>query len=478
MALGVDQKLEIEQATDIVDLIGEHISLRRKGREHVGLCPFHDDHTPSLTVVPHKRIFHCFVCGTGGNVFSFVMKYHRMTFPEALKYLADRAGIRLKQGSRGVSQHRDADQDDDRKRLLEANARALACFCALLRHPQHGRIAREYVLKRGFSAATLENFQIGYAPDRWDGLVSMVAQKGWDARPFEHAGLISNRSGGEGHYDRFRHRLIFPIFDSIGRPIAFGARRLHDSDEPKYLNSPETALFHKSATLYGLDRAKRAITAGRLAVVVEGYTDVIACHQAGLHNVVATLGTALTSQHVNALRYYAQKVVLIFDADEAGRQAADRAVEAFLTGRVDVLIAVLPDTQDPAQVLAQPDGVARWHHAIEHATDALTYQFERVRDRIGSEDTISGRQQVAEEYLRRLATLGLARQGPIRRALIIQQVADLLRLSEQQVISILRRLGPSRTVQGDDRASGASDNQRQSGYQSRDGVALSDSVPT
>ena len=327
MAVQEDQKIQVQQATDIVRLIGEQVSLRPKGKEFAGLCPFHDDKNPSMFVSPAKQIYKCFSCGAGGDVFTFVTQYHKMTFPEALSFLAERAGIRLEaRGGRGGGEAKQG----ERGRISQANTLAVGFFRALYRHAEHGRSGREYVAKRGISPEMVEAFEIGYAPDRWDGLSMTIAQKNWDLGAFELAGLVKARErGGEpasgeasGHYDRLRHRLIFPIFDAIGRPIAFGGRKLREADEPKYLNSPETALFNKSATLYGLHLAKKPIIDSRTAVIVEGYTDVIACHQAGVRNVVATLGTALTAEHVRELRRYAEQVVLVFDGDAAVRKPA------------------------------------------------------------------------------------------------------------------------------------------------------------
>ncbi|MCE9590779.1 MAG: toprim domain-containing protein [Planctomycetes bacterium] len=487
MPLREDQKIQVQQATDIVRLIGEHVAIKPKGKEYLGLCPFHDDKNPSLHVVPLKQIYICFSCGAKGDAFAFMMNYHKMTFPEALKHLAERAGIKLEEHRRKSGPPQEG--PTDRQRVAAANAQGVEFFRALYRHPEHGQTARAYVAKRGISPEMLEAFQIGYAPDRWDGLVTMVREKNWDAKGFTLAGLISprqNRNSPEsrvqspesraeeaevpdasasstldsgletldsgletldssrGHYDRLRHRLIFPIFDALGRPIAFGGRKLREEDEPKYLNSPETMLFNKSATLYGLHLAKKPIIDSRVAVVVEGYTDVIACHQAGVRNVVATLGTALTSQHVSALRHFADKVVLIYDGDEAGIRAADRAVEVFLTGDMDVAIATLPDELDPDELFALPDGKERWNVTINSAIDALDYQFRRVRSTMESSTTLTGRQRVAEEYLTTLARLGLGQAGEVRRGLLIARLAEMLHLDERTITELLRRLAPAR----------------------------------
>jgi DNA primase len=405
-----------------------------------------------MYVVPAKQIYHCFVCGAGGDAFKWMMHYHKMTFPQALEHLAEKAGIVLQKSSFGPA--REPGQPTERERILDANAKAVSFFRALLRHPQHGQIARDYVAKRGINEQMQDAFAIGYAPDRWDGLALMIQEKRWDAKAFELAGLISNRDrdgdgGRQGHYDRLRHRLIFPIFDALGRPIAFGGRKLREEDNPKYLNSPETPLFHKSSTLYGLHLAKKAIMHTRTAVIVEGYTDVVACHQYGVGNVVATLGTALTPDHANTLRHFCQKVVLIFDGDDAGQKAADRALEVFMTGSLDVAIAVLPDDLDPADLLTREGGIERWNQAVDNATDSLAFQFQRVRQQFDAAQTITARQQIVETYLQKLANLGLRRMGVIRRAIVLQRLAQLVKMDEQTLSAMLQRLAPAPSVQAE-----------------------------
>ncbi|MEO1130841.1 MAG: DNA primase, partial [Planctomycetota bacterium] len=276
----VNDRDNVLESTDIAGLIGEHLALRARGREYIGLCPFHDDHKPSMYVVPHKQIFHCFSCGAGGNAIDFVMKYHGMDFREALRFLADRAGIELTpwKGGGGTASEESAQESGvDRDALAQANAFALSFFRSVLRHAEHGRSARELIAKRGISDEMVETFQIGAAPDRWDGLAQTIQSKGLDAEPFVAAGLLKRRETAGGVYDAFRNRLIFPILDQGGRAIAFGGRRLNDEEEPKYLNSSENALFHKSKSLFGLRQGVRAMQGERTAIVTEGYTDVISC---------------------------------------------------------------------------------------------------------------------------------------------------------------------------------------------------------
>lgn len=442
MAFNDNQKLAVQQSTDIVRLVGEHVALKAKGKEYLGLCPFHDDKKPSMHVSPAKQIYKCFACGNGGDVFSFVMNFHKMTFPEALKMLAERAGIKLDPPRKQPGEK--SEGPTQRERIADANVKAVAFFRGLYRHPEHGKIAREYVEKRHISPDMVEAFGIGYAPDGWDGLVHHIQQNQWDLQAFELAGLISPRQNGQGYYDKLRHRIIFPIFDSIGRPIAFGGRQIRKEDDPKYLNSPETAMFVKSQTLYGLHLAKKPIIDSRTAVVVEGYVDVVASHQAGVSNVVATLGTALTPQHVSELRRFADRVVLVYDGDEAGQKAADRAIEVFLTGGLDVSIAVIPGDYDPADLFELPDGKERWAQVMAGATDALEFQFARVKASLAHTETVTGKQRVMEDYLRRLAAAGLDQAGTIRRSMVVARVADVLRVSPATVDELIKRLAPVR----------------------------------
>ncbi len=439
-----DQKLQIQQATDIVRLIGDEISLRPKGREHVGLCPFHDDKNPSFHVSATKQIFKCFSCGIGGDAFSFVMNYHKMTFPEAMAFLAQRAGIELKPSQRG---HPDSAESSrgERQLIADANQRALGFFRAVFAHEESGAIARRYVQNRQISPQIAQVFQLGYAPDQWDGLAGMIGKQGWGYHGFERAGLVGVKKQSHGRYDRFRHRLVFPILDVLGRPIAFGARRLNDHDEPKYLNSPESPLFNKSMTLYGLHVAKKPIIEHRTAVVVEGYTDVIACHQAGLGHVVATLGTAFTRKHAEVLSRLCDRVVLIFDADQAGQKAADRAVDVFLSGSMDVAVAVLPDGLDPAGLLVRPDGFQQLRQHIDRAAGALEYKLGRMRAQLDAADTLTGRERVAGQYLQELVRMGVLGQSAIRKAMVVGRVADALGISQRAVDDHLKQLSAAAT---------------------------------
>lgn len=436
---GTDDLQRVRDASDIVRVVGEHVELRARGREYLGLCPFHDDKKPSMNVVPAKQIFHCFSCGAGGDVFTFVQDYHKMTFREALKYLAERAGIKLESRGRRRSASDDA-QSVDKSVLMEANELADKFFRSILRHPEHGRQAREVIARRGITQEMVDAFGLGAAPDRWDGLVLFLTEKERDLGPFLSAGLLKSSDQGKGPYDAQRNRLIFPIRDQIGRTIAFGGRRINDEDEPKYINSAESAAFDKSATLFGLDLASRSIQKEGIAVIAEGYTDVIACHQAGLTNAVATLGTALTPKHANLLRRLCHTVVLLFDGDEAGQKAADRAVEVFLTLPIDAKIATLAgytDAKDPDELLKREGGLGVLRSAIAGATELLEYRITRLRARLASAGSAQTERAIRDE-LRTLGGLGLASADKVRWQFVVRRLSELTGLTPETIAELLR----------------------------------------
>lgn len=445
----------VQEATDLVRLVGEHVQLRSAGREMVCLCPFHNDKTPSMRISPQKQIFKCFACGAGGDCYAFMMKYHRMEFREALQKLAERAGVTLTPFKGGGGQAAD-DAGAARKRVAEANDKGLAGFVRWLADPQVGKAARAYLEKRRVSPDMIGAFQLGAAPDQWDALARAVEARKLDPRAFAEAGLIAPRAGG-GHMDKFRHRLMFPIHDELGRVVAFGGRVLPDSardekSDAKYLNSPETPLFHKSSTLYGLHQARKAIIDTKTAILVEGYMDVIACHQYGVSNAIAALGTAFTPQHAEKLRRYCDRLVFVFDGDAAGQKAADRAagvifedraVEIVLSQSLDVDICVLPGTEgakDPDEILSGPDGRAKFDALVNSAEDALSFLFKKVASEAGSAGSLAGRQRVIEAFFDRLARLGITKVGGMRLAMLTGRMSLLLGLPQSEIEAQLRRL--------------------------------------
>ena len=333
----------VRDSVDIVDLISGYVSLKKTGKNHLGLCPFHSEKTPSFNVNPDKQIFHCFGCGVGGDAFKFLELQEGLNFPEAVKQLAGKAGISLPADSR--SRREDKKDEDERKALHVIVAEASDYFRKEL-EGSAGSAARAYLQKRGVSDHIVQEFSLGFARPEWDGLLRYLRHKGHSHGLMEKAGLIVKRSEGEGYYDRFRGRIIFPIRDISGQVIAFGGRVM-DASLPKYLNSPETPLYSKSNVLYCLDRAKEPARKQKYFVIVEGYLDALACHQYGAQNAVATLGTALTEGHLRLMRRFAQNIVLIFDPDPAGVKAAMRGVDLFVSSGMKVNVVSLPDGDDP-----------------------------------------------------------------------------------------------------------------------------------
>jgi DNA primase len=437
----------VRQAARIEEIVGEHIALRPAGREFVGLCPFHEDRRPSMYVSPQKQIFYCFVCAAGGDVFKFVENYHKMSKGEALRFLAQRYGITLPEFRAANSQ-----ASSQREKIIDANVWAAQYFQKNLAGAAGG-VAREYLAARGVHTATIERFQIGCAETQWTGLSAAAAKKGLNQETLLAVGLIKSRTDGSP-YDVFRNRLMFPIIDISDRVIAFGGRILPapasapgaaaqagaDQEGPKYLNSPETALFSKRETLYALNLARQPLIRKQLAVVVEGYMDVVGCHQAGVENVVATLGTAMTEQHVNLLRRFCNRVALVFDSDDAGRRAADRAIELLLRYPVDVRIAHVPDGKDPCDFCMTHGGEA-FEKILADAKDSLEYAWEKMYSTFQASDSLAGKQRASEALMRLVAPAILnASTDPIRRGLLQKNIADLVGISADEVHARIRRL--------------------------------------
>ena len=470
------EKQRILEMVDLADLIGEQLPLKRAGREYKAICPFHDDSHPSMYVNPQKGIYKCFACGAGGNALTWLEKYFHMTRGEAWKLLSERTGIEIhyenRSASRGGTRGGEYGGGDlpggeesagefvdlDPAEIIRAHEVALSFYRTILKHPVHGAVAREIFAGRGINDEMIERFQLGASPggDMWDGLVRTLNKRGIDIEAFIASGLVSRRRSGDGYIDRFRNRLIFPIHDLLGRPIAFGARQIDTDDDPKYLNSPEHARFSKSGTLYGLHLAQRSIQEKSLAIVVEGYTDVIACHQAGVDNAVATLGTALTRQHATILQRFCDKVVLLFDGDKAGQKAADRAVEIFFQTNVDIKMGMLPEGCDPADILSNGSGRAIFDCVIDDAEDALDYLLrsfgDQMRETAGS---VSGTQRVIESFLRRLGLLGFHRMSSIRRDLVIPRLADMLSMDKAKILKAIPRARGRRFEGSDDVGEGS-----------------------
>ena len=313
----------IRASLDIVEVVGAYVPLKQRGSNYFGLCPFHQEKTPSFSVNPKLGIFKCFGCGAGGDVFAFIQQIEGVSFVEAVRLLAERAGIPLPQSEEAG--------EDEREPLFQALRFAARFYFTQLTHETSGKLARAYLKSRGVRPATAQRFGLGYAPKAWDALATAAVASGFRLGVFEQAGLVLPRRERGGFYDRFRHRLMFPIFSHVGKVVGFAGRLLEpDPEQPKYINSPETPVYQKGRVLYGLYQARHAIRKLEEAILVEGYTDVIALHQAGIEHTVATSGTALTLEQVRLLARYAKRILLLYDADPAGEQAALRSIDLCL----------------------------------------------------------------------------------------------------------------------------------------------------
>ncbi|QDU41872.1 DNA primase [Symmachiella dynata] len=441
----------VRSRTDIVSLIGEGVSLesRRGGHEFVGLCPFHDDRNPSLRVYPERQSFKCWSCNTGGDCFEFVMQSERVEFREAIELLATRANIEMPRTHQRGSQSQDG---TSKSQLFEVVAWAEQQFHECLLNSPQAATARDYLNSRGFTADVIAAYRLGYHPNDWEWLIQRARGKfGLDV--LTAAKLAAQRDGGRGYYDYFVDRVMFPIRDMQRRPVAFGGRILPGEtreNAPKYFNSLESIIFTKSRLLYGFDHARDAIRKTDTVVVVEGYTDCITTHQHGQMNVVGTLGTALTETHVTNLKRFARKVVLVYDGDDAGQNAAERALTKFLAQEVDLRIMTLPAGMDPADFLAT-HGAAAFAKDIEQAPEAWQHKFRRAVARYGV-DSIDAKDRVLDEMLEVLATVphtGGADAGKWRNRedLILGSLVQRLGLKEHAVrqrLSDIRRRAADR----------------------------------
>lgn len=425
---------EIRNAADIVEIISEAVVLKKTGRNFVGLCPFHAEKTPSFSVNPEKRIFYCFGCATGGSVFTFLMKHQGMTFPEAVKAVAQRCGIELPRREMTPVERRRA---SEREILLVVNRKAMAFYSGILKHPAAGRKARAYLEKRGFAAAIVDRFALGYAPEGWDALIRHLGAGRERLQLLEKAGLVIPRKTGSGCYDRFRDRIIFPIRNAARQVIAFGGRVLDDG-LPKYLNSPETPIYTKGRSLYGIDLAREHCRKSETVFVVEGYFDLLALHQHGIQNAVATLGTALTPEHVRVLRGCIGEngtVVLVYDSDAAGIKAAQRSIGVFEQGYAEARICVLPPGHDPDSFIFE-FGAAAFQKAAAEARGIMPFLMEAAVTRHGL--SVDGKVQIVSELSAAIAAI----QDPMARSLYIKDLAERIGVDESAILERVRgRLG-------------------------------------
>lgn len=420
---GEDTVQLIKDAADIAEIIGEHVSLKRAGANLKGLCPFHSEKTPSFTVNPERKTYHCFGCGEGGDVFSFMMNFHRLNFAEAVKELARKYQIALPEKPLNPQELEKAKK---REALQAANEKAAALFHQLLLSDPGAQKAREYLAKRGIPEEITQEFRLGFAPDSWNFLVNALPKQAIAAEAAKEAGLIVPKDNG-GFYDRFRNRVMFPIVGLTGRVIAFGGRILDDG-QPKYMNSPESPVFDKSRTLFGLYQNREHIRQAKNCLVVEGNFDLLSLAVHGVRNVVAPLGTALTQAHVRSLKGYTDEVILLFDGDQAGLKAAMRSVPLFLSEQVTARIAVLPEAHDPDTFVREvgSDGL---HKHLEAAMPLPEFVFDKLVAQYGS--SVAGKTKIVAELQELIKAIG---DQHLQRTLFVSHFAKKLGLTPQELL--------------------------------------------
>jgi len=426
---------EVKQRTDIVDIVGQYAKLTKSGRTFRGLCPFHSEKHPSFFVYPEQQSWHCFgACNTGGDVFSFIMKKQGIDFGEALRQLAQRAGVTI------PSRFEPGAESEERQRLYQINQAAALYFHNLL-NSTAGEKAKSYVTERGFTPQTISDFQLGYSPDKWEGLKKYFTERDYTEKELLNAGLIIEPEGKKTH-DRFRNKLMFPISDARGRIIGFGARVLEPSAEglPKYINSPQTPVFDKSGSLYGINLATTAIRQQDQAVIVEGYMDVITAHQNGFTNVVASMGTSVTEKQVSTLKKLSKNITLALDADAAGEEAMLRGVGFENTLGAEVKVIILPEGKDPDDVIKQD--AKTWQKLLAEALPVVDYTFNMVASELDL--TKVSDKTVARDKL--LPVIDEIKDN-VRKAHYLQKYARLVNVSERSAEADLTGI-KSRQVRG------------------------------
>lgn len=430
---------EIIARTDIVDVVGRYVPLKKQGQNFIGLCPFHHEKTPSFSVSQNKQIYHCFGCGVGGNVFKFLMEMEHLSFPEAVRKLAGEVGVKVPEREQSESDRRAMEK---RNRLLKWNGFATYYYQAVLHAPQ-GKIYNDYLDKRQITSEIKEKFQLGGCLEGWDGLYRYLKKKGASDEDLIEIGLVSPRNSGKGCYDRFRDRLMFPIKDANGHVIAFGGRIIDAEKAPqKYINSADSTIFHKGRHVYGLDLAKSAIRAADQVIIVEGYMDVIACHQAGIANVVAPLGTALTEDQVKLLMRYTYNFITSFDGDSAGVRATLKSIDLIERAGAKARVLAIPEKKDPDEYI-KAYGSEAFRSLLQHVASGYTFRLNQALEKFPG-DSMEQKLGILGEVLPHLNKIS----HPAELDMAVRQTADRLFLSEQAIkneLAAFRRSGDRRS---------------------------------
>ncbi|MFP4027462.1 MAG: DNA primase [Candidatus Brocadiia bacterium] len=419
---------QIVHSADIVRIISRYTDLKKRGNRFWGLCPFHKEKTPSFTVDPEEGLYYCFGCGQGGNIFTFLKDVEGLEFQEALRQLAQDAGVDL---SRYKTE--DGPSRDELKSLRQINELASTFYEKCLEKAGGSDRARSYLKERQINEKSIEKWRIGYAPEGWDHLLNLANRRSISPSMLEEAGLVVPRSESEGYYDRFRNRLMFPVRDRNARVIGFGGRALAEDQDAKYLNSPAGPIFDKSRCLYGFCEARDSIRSNKEAVIVEGYTDVIMSHQFGLDATMAVLGTALTEKHARTLSKLCQTVHLVFDPDEAGIKSATRSIEVLLAEDIEPRIVQLPEGLDPCDFLLK-HGPDVFRERINEDMDFLEFRLKRASEQYDM-NTVNGRSSAFED----LAEMALEVQNEARRDILVRTIAREVGVSEQSAFAYLER---------------------------------------
>ncbi len=429
-------KEELKRTVDIVELISQFVQLKRGGQNYMGLCPFHSEKDPSFTVSQTKQMFHCFGCKKGGDVFAFWMEYHKVSFPEAMRDLAEKYNITLPQKQMTSLEK---EKMTLKTRIFKINEAAATYFHHILTKTNEGKPGREYLAKRSIPKEIISEFRLGYAPEKWDGLIKFLKQKKLDMDTAEKAGLIiPNKKGG--YYDRFRGRVIFPIDDLRQQIVGFGGRVLDDS-LPKYLNTPETPVFHKGELLFGLHAALQAIRESGRVVIVEGYTDALALKMHEFKEVVATLGTALTDNHIRVLKGYAREAVVVFDPDSAGKTAAMKSLSAFLNEGLASKVMILPEGDDPDSFVNK-HGLDGFVRLLRQSVPMFDFFLDMKLSQGG--DQIEGQVRALEDILPILSQL----KNEALRSYYIRHLAEKLNITESAVVIELKKWGTTPSYKG------------------------------
>lgn len=414
---------QVRESNDVVDVISDYVQLKRSGRNYFGRCPFHNEKTPSFSVSPDKQIYHCFGCGAGGNVINFIMEHERLDFLSSVKLLADRANIHIE------TEPGQPQKKDDRAFIYNMHEIACRVFERQL-DDASGKAAKDYLLDRGLTEETLKAFRVGFAPDRWDAVTLEVMKLGLSQDILSRSGLLMARNDG-GYYDRFRNRIMFPIMDINGKVQAFGGRIFGDADGAKYMNSPETPIYHKGRTLFGLNLSRDEIRSSRTAILVEGYMDLIRLYQEGFKNGVAGTGTAFTPEQASLVKRFADKVLVCYDGDAAGQKAAQKAGLTLLDKGLDVGIIQLPKGEDPDSFFDEKDDKA-FKKLMDSALDFMTFV---LRTNQAQMDSPVKRTAFLESMVSDLALM----QNEILRGMLAGQLADEMHVPEDAVMSLLKK---------------------------------------